>query len=140
MAPNDIRDEACASKFSAASGSSWWGITARGEGRCAPVCAPSGRCAASAARKPWARTAPAALAACIALLAPAADAANYPCSKGKGGVSHCMGTFYVCHNGTTSQSKTACSARDITPPEPGGFSGGNGGSDKPKRRASRRRH
>lgn len=38
-----------------------------------------------------------------------AEARNYPCSKSKGGVSHCTtdGRF-VCNNGTLSASKKRC--------------------------------
>lgn len=46
-----------------------------------------------------------------------AHAANYPCSKGKGGVSHCNGQYFVCKDGTVSQSKKICSAGDYAPPE-----------------------
>ena len=46
----------------------------------------------------------------------AANAANYPCSGRKGGVSHCMGQYFVCNDGTTSQSKKVCSASDHPPP------------------------
>ena len=46
-----------------------------------------------------------------------AQAANYPCSKGKGGVSHCMGPYFVCNDGSTSQSKKICSAGDYAPPQ-----------------------
>jgi hypothetical protein len=41
-------------------------------------------------------------------LASAAEARNRPCSGKKGGVSHCMGSYFVCKNGTTSQSKRPC--------------------------------
>jgi hypothetical protein len=37
-------------------------------------------------------------------------ATNTPCSGAKGGMSHCSGTFFVCNNGTTSQSKKNCQA------------------------------
>lgn len=33
---------------------------------------------------------------------------NKPCSGKKGGISHCMGQFFVCRDGTTSQSKKDC--------------------------------
>ncbi|QDL32608.1 hypothetical protein EGO53_12755 [Serratia liquefaciens] len=38
-----------------------------------------------------------------------AQAKNYPCSKSKGGVSHCTtdGKF-VCNDGSTSKSKSTC--------------------------------
>jgi hypothetical protein len=32
-----------------------------------------------------------------------------PCSGKKGGVSHCLGKFFVCKDGSTSQSKKVCS-------------------------------
>ncbi|MET3892779.1 hypothetical protein ABIE41_003855 [Bosea sp. OAE506] len=38
-----------------------------------------------------------------------AEARNTPCSGKKGGVSHCMGSYFVCKDGTTSQSKKPCS-------------------------------
>lgn len=41
---------------------------------------------------------------------PAAQAANYPCSGKKGGVSHCEGATFVCNDGTASRSKRNCSA------------------------------
>jgi hypothetical protein len=47
-----------------------------------------------------------------------ASAANYPCSGRKGGVSHCMGQYFVCNDGTTSQSKKICSAADAEKPRP----------------------
>ncbi|MGY6246194.1 hypothetical protein ACXIUS_01435, partial [Bosea thiooxidans] len=31
-----------------------------------------------------------------------------PCSGKKGGVSHCLGKFFVCNDGSTSQSKKVC--------------------------------
>ena len=46
-----------------------------------------------------------------------AHAANYPCSGRKGGVSHCRGQYFICNDGTTSQSKKICSAGDYEPPE-----------------------
>lgn len=39
-----------------------------------------------------------------------AEAANYPCSGKKGGVSHCMGSLFICNDGSASQSKRNCSA------------------------------
>jgi len=35
-------------------------------------------------------------------------AANTPCSKKKGGVSHCSGGKFVCNDGSTSASKKVC--------------------------------
>ena len=43
-------------------------------------------------------------------IASLADAANYPCSGRKGGVSHCEGTTFICNDGTASRSKRSCSA------------------------------
>lgn len=50
--------------------------------------------------------------AAVLLLAtlPVAQAANYPCSGKKGGVSHCEGATFVCNDGTASRSKRNCSA------------------------------
>jgi hypothetical protein len=39
-----------------------------------------------------------------------ANAANYPCSGKKGGISHCEGATFVCNDGTASGSKRNCSA------------------------------
>lgn len=38
------------------------------------------------------------------------NAANYPCSGRKGGVSHCAGEQFVCNDGSISGSKRSCSA------------------------------
>lgn len=39
----------------------------------------------------------------------AADArGRTPCSGSKGGISHCMGRYFVCNDGSTSQSKRDC--------------------------------
>lgn len=46
----------------------------------------------------------------VSLISFGASAANYPCSKSKGGVSHCNGATFVCNDGSTSKSKKACSA------------------------------
>lgn len=54
-----------------------------------------------------------ALGACA--LAFNAVAANYPCSGGKGGVSHCSGELFVCNDGSISGSKKVC-----TGPQGGG--------------------
>jgi len=45
----------------------------------------------------------------LGLAAVPADARNYPCSKGKGGVSHCKNGKFVCKDGSISQSKRTCS-------------------------------
>ncbi|MFQ0815116.1 hypothetical protein AVM02_10205 [Brucella anthropi] len=44
------------------------------------------------------------------LVAAAAQAANTPCSKGKGGISHCRGDIFVCNDGSVSASKKSCRA------------------------------
>lgn len=43
------------------------------------------------------------------LFAPTAFA-NSPCSGKKGGVDHCEGSTFVCHDGSVSASKKACSS------------------------------
>ena len=53
----------------------------------------------------------------LILGAATANAANYPCSGRKGGVSHCMGQYFICNNGTTSQSKKVCSAEEYPAPD-----------------------
>lgn len=46
----------------------------------------------------------------MAALPVSADArGREPCSGKKGGVSHCLGKYFVCNDGTTSQSKRVCS-------------------------------
>ncbi|HAT9397959.1 hypothetical protein [Legionella pneumophila] len=35
-------------------------------------------------------------------------AANTPCSGKKGGISHCLGEYFVCKDGLISQSKYKC--------------------------------
>ncbi|MFP2768350.1 hypothetical protein [Oceanisphaera sp. KMM 10153] len=52
----------------------------------------------------------AALTLCITLgFSQPAEARNYPCSKGKGGVSHCTSDGkFVCKDGTISRSKKKC--------------------------------
>ena len=37
-------------------------------------------------------------------------AANSPCSGKKGGISHCVGSTFVCNDGSTSASTKDCSA------------------------------
>lgn len=50
------------------------------------------------------------VAALLALSAVQAEArGRQPCSGKKGGVSHCMGKYFVCNDGSTSQSKRTCS-------------------------------
>jgi hypothetical protein len=48
----------------------------------------------------------------VTLIATQSLAANQPCSRGKGGVSHCQGSQFVCNDGSVSQSKRMCSADD----------------------------
>lgn len=59
---------------------------------------------------------------CIALavfaISTSALATNYPCSGHKSGVSHCMGQYFVCNDGSISQSKKVCSAGESAPPKP----------------------
>lgn len=38
-----------------------------------------------------------------------ANAANYPCSGKKGGVSHCQSGKFICKDGSVSGSKKICS-------------------------------
>lgn len=57
-----------------------------------------------------ARHAALALAAFLLIANPATQAANYPCSGKKGGVSHCAGSTFVCNDGSASGSKRNCSA------------------------------
>ncbi|PUT38743.1 hypothetical protein DIZ81_13285 [Legionella taurinensis] len=33
---------------------------------------------------------------------------NTPCSGKKGGISHCLNNYFVCNDGTISQSKQIC--------------------------------
>jgi hypothetical protein len=46
----------------------------------------------------------------LLLLPTIAFATNYPCSGSKGGVDHCEGTTFICHDGSVSASKKSCSA------------------------------
>lgn len=50
--------------------------------------------------------------ACLVLasIVAQANAANYPCSGRKGGVSHCQGELFICNDGSVSGSKRSCSA------------------------------
>ena len=48
----------------------------------------------------------------LVVAAGAVHSQNYPCSGRKGGVSHCEGKFFVCNDGTASQSKRNCSAEN----------------------------
>ncbi|MDM2835746.1 hypothetical protein [Citrobacter sp. Cpo091] len=44
------------------------------------------------------------------IVSPLAQAKNYPCSKSKGGVSHCTADGkFVCNDGSVSRSKKKCS-------------------------------
>lgn len=74
-----------------------------------------------------------AAACCLVLTASIAEARNTPCSGSKGGISHCRGSTFVCNNGTTSQSKQACSAGDNDGGSVGGYSS-RGGRGKKSRR------
>ena len=47
-----------------------------------------------------------------------------PCSGAKGGVSHCLGSYFVCRDGTTSQSKRFCTGPDASAEEPTHQAGG----------------
>lgn len=48
------------------------------------------------------------VASLFSMAATASYSANKPCSGKKGGISHCMGQFFICRDGTTSQSKKDC--------------------------------
>ena len=48
--------------------------------------------------------------ACFVTASFSVTAANYPCSKSKGGVAYCQGSKFVCNDGSISQSKRVCSA------------------------------
>jgi hypothetical protein len=48
------------------------------------------------------------LMAAVLAISTVALAKNYPCSKKKGGVSHCQGTLFICKDGSASQSKQNC--------------------------------
>ena len=68
-------------------------------------------------RKPWAQQKSLHsifIAACalvlLALSSFDVNAANYPCSGRKGGVSHCQGELFICNDGSVSGSKRSCSA------------------------------
>lgn len=46
----------------------------------------------------------------VVMASTAVDArGRQPCSGKKGGISHCSGKFFVCNDGSTSQSKKTCS-------------------------------
>lgn len=49
-----------------------------------------------------------------------------PCSGKKGGISHCLGSYFICKDGSTSQSKRICTASSGVAPdeEPQHGSGG----------------
>lgn len=40
-----------------------------------------------------------------------------PCSGKKGGISHCLGSYFVCKDGSTSQSKRICTASSGVSPD-----------------------
>lgn len=73
------------------------------------------------------RTLLAALAALVATLAGPAWSANTPCSGKKGGISHCMGRYFVCNDESTSQSKKDCQTTFVNDGD-----SGNTGSGKAK--------
>lgn len=52
----------------------------------------------------------------LCVLASGTEAANYPCSGSKGGISHCAGTRFVCRDGSISGSKRVCTAADAATP------------------------
>lgn len=58
----------------------------------------------------------------LATVASAGYPANKPCSGKKGGISHCQGQYFVCRDGTTSQSKKDCRSvlGSTAPPAPVG--------------------
>lgn len=55
----------------------------------------------------------------LATAASAGYPANKPCSGKKGGIAHCEGKYFVCRDGTTSQSKQDCRAFLGLPAEAG---------------------
>ncbi|PND33161.1 hypothetical protein C1I89_11680 [Achromobacter pulmonis] len=63
------------------------------------------------------------------LFAASAHSANYPCSGKKGGVDRCVGTQFLCRDGSISASKRVCSNPDagVSPltskPSPSGANG-----------------
>jgi hypothetical protein len=50
------------------------------------------------------------IALCLAV-STASYARNTPCSKKKGGVSHCSNGKFVCNDGSVSKSKKICSSK-----------------------------
>jgi hypothetical protein len=48
------------------------------------------------------------LAATIFMISSSAHAENTPCSQSKGGINHCMGSHFVCNDGSMSQSRKDC--------------------------------
>jgi hypothetical protein len=48
------------------------------------------------------------LVAALAMLTAPALATNTPCSKKKGGIVGCVGTKFLCRDGSTSASKKTC--------------------------------
>jgi len=43
------------------------------------------------------------------------EASNHPCSQSKGGIVGCLGTKYLCRDGSTSASKRTCQKRADVP-------------------------
>lgn len=70
----------------------------------------------------------------LGLLAVEAQArGRQPCSGAKGGISHCLGSYFVCKDGSTSASKRICTANSgISPDEEPKH--GAGGTRKARRR------
>lgn len=58
-----------------------------------------------------------ALVLCLALSLPA-QAANTPCSRGKGGVAYCLDGKFICRDGSMSASRRVCipEASHVRPP------------------------
>lgn len=71
--------------------------------------------------------------AVLALMIGEAEArGREPCSGKKGGISHCLGSYFVCKDGSTSASKRICTANSgIGPDEEPKH--GAGGSRKVRR-------
>lgn len=70
----------------------------------------------------------------LAALSFGASAANYPCSKSKGGVSHCNGSTFVCNDGSTSKSKRNCAAeRGSKAPSKSGAADKGGSKNNPRK-------
>ncbi len=55
-------------------------------------------------------TTPLAAGAAMLAMTSLALATNTPCSGSKGGISRCSGQYFICNDGSTSQSKKNCQA------------------------------